>query len=595
MTSTKYQVLARRYRPRQFSEVVGQESAVTTLKNALRFDKVAHAYLFCGSRGVGKTTLARLFAKALNCLEKTVDMEPCNRCPSCLEIGTGQSLDVIEIDGASNRGIDDIRQINETALYSPSSGRYKIYIIDEVHMLTKEAFNALLKTLEEPPEKAKFFFATTEPHKVLPTIVSRCQRFDLGRIQLSQIIAKLEEIASDLGRTAEPEALHLIAVFSDGSLRDAESLFDQILCFAQTTITADIIRASLGLIPQDHFFALDQAFSEARAAFAFELVETLFASGKDLAHFYEQLIEHVRNLSSARLLGEKGLALPPDLTSRYLQSSRLYASSQCLYLLEFLLRQESQLQKSACQRAALEAILLHYIQSKHRIPMEILVRRLAEMEEALKSLPKHPPETAPTTPFSVSLKPPATSETPMPVRESTTSNAPESIPALAPPIENAPLSNEPIKSTISKPLPESPHGNPEKSQREPPRPLSLKPIPFNPFKSSIESAAPISSSNEETRPVPSEGEKHEAKPRTDASIASGIQSPASTPMDLPKISDSEGSKPKPQIPLPAKQMDTSSPPSKPLEERYIHPSDRARYDTLMRFATVELEGSLKLT
>lgn len=581
MTSTKYQVLARRYRPRQFSEVIGQESAVTTLKNALRFDKVAHAYLFCGSRGVGKTTLARLFAKALNCLEKTADMEPCNQCSSCIEIGTGQSLDVIEIDGASNRGIDDIRQINETALYSPSAGRYKIYIIDEVHMLTKEAFNALLKTLEEPPEKAKFFFATTEPHKVLSTIVSRCQRFDLGRIQLSQIIEKLGEIAADLGRVAEPEALHLIAVFSDGSLRDAESLFDQILCFAEGTITADVIRTSLGLIPQDHFFALDQAFSEARAAFAFELVETLFASGRDLAHFYEQLIEHVRNLSSARLLGEKGLTLPSHLTSRYLQSSRLYASSQCLYLLEFLLDQESQLQKSACQRAALEAILLHYIQSKNRLPIEILVRRLSELEEALKSHPtassiSESPKPDPT-PILEPLKQAPALLPPVPEKVEMVKLAEPASPRLPPKAESDPKPKpipmaEPLKPApaLLPPAPEkvemvklsepaSPPSLPPKAESdpklepspEPSRPLSLKPTPFNPFKLSKEEAA-----------LPAEA----------AMPVKAVIPAAITP---------------PPIPSPE--------PPKPHEERNIQPSDQTRYETLMRFATVELEGSLKLT
>jgi len=197
----KYQVLARRYRPQRFSDVVGQQAILQTLKNAIARDLVAHAYLFSGSRGVGKTTLARLFAKALNCTSLGNDGEPCNTCPSCIDITSGQSLDVIEIDGASNRGIDDIRQINETVGFAPSHGKYKIYIIDEVHMLTKEAFNALLKTLEEPPEKAKFFFATTEPHKVLPTIISRCQRFDLGRILPAQIFAKLGLIAKELKRT----------------------------------------------------------------------------------------------------------------------------------------------------------------------------------------------------------------------------------------------------------------------------------------------------------------------------------------------------------------------------------------------------------
>ncbi len=386
MTLVKYQVLARRYRPQKFSEVVGQEAVVTTLKNALRFNQAAHAYLFCGSRGVGKTTLVRLFAKALNCREKGDDLEPCNQCASCREIMAGQSLDVIEIDGASHRGIDDIRQINETALYAPGAGRYKIYIIDEVHMLTKEAFNALLKTLEEPPEKAKFFFATTEPHKVLQTILSRCQRFDLGRLPPRQIIEKLTHIAADLRRSVEPEAYHLIASLSEGSLRDAESLFDQILCFSEGAISAEQIRASLGLVPQELFFSLDRAFADARCAFAFELVEKIFASGKDLLRFYEQLIEHVRFLSLARILEGKELPLPQNLAARYLDSSRLYAPSQCLYLLEYLLKGESQLQKSACQRIALESILLHYIQSRHRIPVEVLTRRLAEMEKNLKEI-----------------------------------------------------------------------------------------------------------------------------------------------------------------------------------------------------------------
>src|SRR3990167_3980535 len=265
----EYQVLARRYRPQRFQDVIGQEAVVTTLKNALRLKRIAHAYLFAGCRGIGKTTLARLFAKALNCPNRKEDSEPCNACPSCREITLGQSLDVIEIDGASNRGIDDIRSICETACYSPTQGSYKIYIIDEVHMLTKEAFNALLKTLEEPPERAKFLLATTEPHKVLPTILSRCQRFELKRIPLSHLIHKLQTIASDLSREIDEEALHLIASFSDGSLRDAESLLDQILAFAEGKMSADSVRQTLGLMPQETFFALDQAFSKGDVAHAF--------------------------------------------------------------------------------------------------------------------------------------------------------------------------------------------------------------------------------------------------------------------------------------------------------------------------------------
>jgi DNA polymerase-3 subunit gamma/tau len=377
----KYQVLARRYRPQCFSDVVGQEAVLQTLKNAIARDLVAHAYLFSGSRGVGKTTLARLFAKALNCSALKSDGEPCNSCSSCIDISSGQSLDVIEIDGASNRGIDDIRQINETVGFAPSHGKYKITIIDEVHMLTKEAFNALLKTLEEPPEKAKFFFATTEPHKVLPTIISRCQRFDLGRILPLQIFNKLSSIATELQREVEPEALHLIAHFADGSLRDAESLFDQILCFSPLKITAADVRSSLGLVSQDLFFALDLAFSESRLSFAFELVEQLFQAGLDLSHFLDQLIEHYRNLTVCKTF--KATSLTPDLAARYIESALLYTQPQCLSILDLLLKAQTQNSRSTTLKIALEMTLLQILRTKNRLPIEVLIRRLSDLEQSL--------------------------------------------------------------------------------------------------------------------------------------------------------------------------------------------------------------------
>lgn len=390
----KYQVLARKYRPQSFQDVVGQDVVVTTLKNAIRLSKVAHAYLFCGGRGTGKTTLARLFAKALNCESLSDTQEPCNHCSSCLDIMAGQSLDVIEIDGASNRGIDDIRQINEMVGYVPSQGRYKIYIIDEVHMLTKEAFNALLKTLEEPPPQAKFFFATTEAHKILPTIISRCQRFDLGRISISQITSKLDQIAKDLKREVDPEALHKIAELSDGSLRDAESLFDQLLCFQDGRVTADSVRQVFGLVSEEHFFTLDQAFSDYNLSYAFELVNHLFQSGKDLGHFLSQLIDHYRLIALAKTLGET--ALPQPTAARYMQTSRAYTQQQSLTLLEYLITSESNFQKSLSPRIFLENILLHIIRTKNRIPVEVLVRRLSELEGKLPpEAPKKevPPES----------------------------------------------------------------------------------------------------------------------------------------------------------------------------------------------------------
>lgn len=388
----KYQVLARKYRPKNFFDVVGQETIVTTLKNALRFEKVAHAYLFSGSRGTGKTTLARLFAKALNCSNLRENQEPCNACSSCLEITNGQSLDVIEIDGASNRGIDDIREINEMVGYIPSHGKYKIYIIDEVHMLTKEAFNALLKTLEEPPAQAKFFFATTEPHKVLPTIISRCQRFDLGRISPSGIIKKLEQIAQDLSREVDPEAFLKIADLSDGSLRDAESLFDQVLCFAEENISANNVREIFGLVSDEHFFALDQAFSDVNLSFAFEVIDHLFQSGKDLNHFMNQLIDHYRLITIAKTLGTA--ALPTAIAARYSQAAQNYTKQQSLYLLEYLITAQGTFQKSLSPRIFLETTLLHIIRSKNRVPIEVLIRRLSELEgkEPLAPPPKAKPE-----------------------------------------------------------------------------------------------------------------------------------------------------------------------------------------------------------
>jgi DNA polymerase-3 subunit gamma/tau len=316
----------------------------------------------------------------------------------------GQSLDVIEIDGASNRGIDDMRQINETVGYAPSLGRYKIYIIDEVHMLTKEAFNALLKTLEEPPERAKFFFATTEPHKILPTIISRCQRFDLGRILPAQITAKLEQIAKDLNRSAEPDALHQIAILSDGSLRDAESLFDQILCFLDGTVTADAVRKVFGLVAEEHFFALDIAFSEGRPAYAFELVDHLFQTGKDLSHFLSQLIEHYRLITISKTLGGPAPA-------HYAASAHLYTPAQSLYILEYLLKAESDLQKSLSGRVFLEATLLHIIRSKNRIPVEMLIRRLTELEASFSTIPQIQTEK----PAAVLPPPPAKVELPAPI------------------------------------------------------------------------------------------------------------------------------------------------------------------------------------
>ena len=377
-----YQVIARKYRPQTFVSIVGQDAIVMTLKNGLRMNRLAHAYLFCGCRGTGKTTLARVLAKALNCTCLSLDFEPCNSCSSCLDINASRSLDVLEIDGASNRGIDDIRQINETIGYAPASGKYKIYIIDEVHMLTKEAFNALLKTLEEPPVNVKFFFATTEPHKVLPTIISRCQRFDLNRISSEALKEKLAWIAQDLNVSCEEDVFSLIANLSEGSLRDAESLFDQIICYAEQPITAAKVSTTLGLMPRTVFFSLDKAFEEQNLSFAFELSSDIFSSGKDLSYFVDHLIEHYRSLLKFKI--NRSTTFPTmKLQEQYLSSSSMYTEEQCLYILDFLIHSQQQISKTSFKRVGLEMILLHIIRSKHRMTLPLLVKRLTELEQKL--------------------------------------------------------------------------------------------------------------------------------------------------------------------------------------------------------------------
>ena len=377
-----YKAIARRFRPKTFSEVTGQEAIVTTLRNAVLQKRAGHAYLFTGIRGTGKTSLARIFAKALNCEALSNEGEPCNACPSCLEIMEGKSLDFIEIDGASNRGIDDIRNLNETLGYRAVNGRYKIYLIDEVHMLTKEAFNALLKSLEEPPSNVKFFFATTEPNKVLPTIVSRCQKFDLMRISNHQIIKKLRSIAKEMGIVIEDDALSTIARLSEGSLRDAESLFDQLSCIGVSPITAKVILDSLGFVGREDFFGLDEAFKNEDLTFAFTFAQTLFVSGKDVTYFLENLLEHYRNLTLIHL---KHLRIEDSFLTEgerigYQNSQTIYRKEDLLHILDYLSNLIHQSTRPTYKKVHLEMILIHIIQTKKRVSLEGIIKKLSDLE-----------------------------------------------------------------------------------------------------------------------------------------------------------------------------------------------------------------------
>ena len=296
-----YLALARKWRPDHFDEVVGQEHVARTLKNSIEQDRVHHAYLFCGARGVGKTSTARILAKALNCQgpdgeREGPTAEPCYECQSCKDITEGQAVDVYEIDGASNRGINEIRELREGVRYAPSQSRYKIYIIDEVHMLTTEAFNALLKTLEEPPEHAYFIFATTEPQKIPITILSRCQRFDFKRIQQGDIVDHLAKICSEEGLDAEESALELIARQADGAMRDAQSLLDQVIGFAGDTITEKQVADILGVANREHLFEISRAILARDPAGALGALDTVHRFGYDMQQFASELVTHLRDL-----------------------------------------------------------------------------------------------------------------------------------------------------------------------------------------------------------------------------------------------------------------------------------------------------------
>ena len=296
MEEQKYIVSARKYRPSTFESVVGQKALTETLRNAIRSNHLAHAYLFCGPRGVGKTTCARIFAKTINCLSPTADHDACNQCESCVAFNEQRSFNIHELDAASNNSVDDIRHIIDEVRIPPQIGKYSVFIIDEVHMLSAAAFNALLKTLEEPPAHAIFILATTEKHKVLPTILSRCQVFDFSRITIADIVGHLQYVAGQEGVTVSEEALNVVAQKADGGMRDALSIFDQLVTFCGKEITYEQTIASLNVLDTEYYFRLVDAALRADISSALLLFDEILGKGFDAGHFVSGFTTHLRNV-----------------------------------------------------------------------------------------------------------------------------------------------------------------------------------------------------------------------------------------------------------------------------------------------------------
>lgn len=594
-----YLGIARKFRPQTFKDVVGQDVVVTTLLNAIKYNRLAHAYLFCGSRGTGKTTLARIFAKAINCLSPLPSFEPCNQCISCRDITNGCSLDVLEIDGASNRSIDDIRKINDTVAYASSNGKFKIYIIDEVHMLTKEAFNALLKTLEEPPPKVKFFFATTEPHKVLPTILSRCQRFNLKRISIEKMVQKLEAVAASLGRTISTAALRQIAMKAEGGLRDAESLLDQIFAYYEGAIDEESVNCALGIVSKEIFFSLDREGKAGNLAAAFTLAADIFSEGKDLPFFLEGLLEHFRNLSVIKISGKNAsfLKVTEEDLKKYETSASFYTKEQLLMILDICMEAHQQIRQMPSLRISLESLLLRIMRTHQRIPLEEIVDRLIQLEQRLKGLPdemhnlgnKSLQENKPFIPIHQQKLTQAQTEDP--IGQLNFNDQLVQKATVAPINAKEQVSQKQMLGTLHEDLIAS---------KELPTNYSIKPLysPQEPWQKIADRSTEEPDSNKDHSPPRAVDQLHEKaksklsqKQAADPTVAAHENRSQEQPLAMSLIED-----PTPSfedIKGFAKKIETVEikPSSDPIVR--LDKKKQAKYDTLLQFAAVELEGRIQ--
>jgi DNA polymerase-3 subunit gamma/tau len=392
-----YQVFARKYRPQTFDDLVGQEHVTRTLKNAVAQNRLAHAYLFVGPRGIGKTSVARILAKALNCIHGPT-ITPCGVCDSCREITGGNSLDVLEIDGASNNGVEQVRELRDNVRYAPAKGKYKIYIIDEVHMLTSQAFNALLKTLEEPPAHVKFIFATTEPQKVLPTILSRCQRFDLHRIPANLIAQHLQFVAKQEKVKLEPAAARAIARGAEGGMRDAESMLDQLVAFCGEAIAESDVLNVFGFTSEQTVAGFTEKILRGETAQALALLEEQMAAGKEMMKLMSDLIAHLRDLLVFKVkpdaFAEEAAA---ELQSSLGEEAALIETDRLLELIEQFAEAEGRMKWAPNKKLHFEVAVIKAIQTLSQVTLNEVIENLAALRgggPSVPSLPSVPKTTA---------------------------------------------------------------------------------------------------------------------------------------------------------------------------------------------------------
>jgi DNA polymerase III subunit gamma/tau len=439
---SEYIVTARKWRPMKFESVAGQDHVTRTLRNAIASNRLAHAYLFSGPRGVGKTTTARLLAKAVNC-KNPVDANPCNECENCISITEGRNFDVQEIDGASNRGIEEIRNLREAVRYPPATCTYKVYIIDEVHMLTKEAFNALLKTLEEPPPHVLFIFATTELSKLPATILSRCQRFDFRRIPHAQIMENLRLIAQEEGLNVEDDALSLIARKGDGSLRDAQSLFDQVIALCGNDVTLAGMQEALNIVGVDVYFRVTELMLQQDAQAALLLVDELMSGGYDLREFLSGLLEHLRNLLIARVVGNTSLIEASDLyRKRYSETAATFSVSDLLRAQRLVHATDQAMRFTAQSRFRLEADMVQLVTMPRAVDLAGLIDGIEDLKKGgIVSIAAQPPVAPPARPAMAPPPAPAKADAPAgaaPERPAPFTPKPQRTPQAAPPPAQVP-------------------------------------------------------------------------------------------------------------------------------------------------------------